>query len=329
MKPKVCQFFLALFAAFGSFLYGFDIAVIASVVASDSFEDEFLHTNKTIRSGRIVSLFTAGAFFGSFIAGFCDPLGRRGTLVFGGCLFLIGGVLQTAAIAVEMLYIGRLIAGLGVGILVMIIPLFQAETSHASIRGILTSLQQTMLGIGALCASWIGYGFYTNWQDTGNSAHLGLQMVPAIGLVAFIYTFIESPRWLIDHGRPEAGLRNLARLHANGDNNDAYVRAEFEIMQAQITEEHEHAAKSYRELFRTRSNTRRIILTCACQVSTQMTGVSAIQYCSPAIFAQIGISAGNTLLYQGINLIIGELANSSFTYSSIASAAVPSKLEET
>jgi hypothetical protein len=139
-------------------------------------------------------------------------------------------------------------------------------------------------------------------------------MVPAIGLVAFIYTFPESPRWLIDHGRPEEGLRNLARLHSNGDITDAYVRAEFEIMQAQISEEHEHAAKSYRELFRNRSNTRRIILACACQVSTQMTGVSAIQYFSPAIFAQIGISAGNTLLYQGINSIIGELAQFIFFF---------------
>lgn len=139
-------------------------------------------------------------------------------------------------------------------------------------------------------------------------------MVPAIGLVAFIYTFPESPRWLIDHGKSDQGLHNLALLHANGDINDAYVRAEFEIITSQINEEHEHAAKTYSELFRTRSNTRRIILACACQVSTQMTGVSAIQYFSPAIFAQIGISAGHTLLYQGINSIIGELAQFIFFF---------------
>jgi hypothetical protein len=46
----------------------------------------------------------------------------------------------------------------------------------------------------------------------------------------------------------------------------------------------------------------------AVQASTQMTGLSAIQYFSPAIFAQIGISADKTLLYQGINSILGELA---------------------
>lgn len=78
--------------------------------------------------------------------------------------------MQTAAEAISMLYIGRLIAGFGIGILVEIVPQFQAEISHASVRGIVTSLQQTMLGIGALCATWVGYGCFTHWKDTGISA---------------------------------------------------------------------------------------------------------------------------------------------------------------
>lgn len=60
MKPKVYQFFVALFASFGSFLYGYDLGVIASVVASDSFKDKFLTEDATTRSGTIVALFTAG-----------------------------------------------------------------------------------------------------------------------------------------------------------------------------------------------------------------------------------------------------------------------------
>lgn len=217
-----------------------------------------------------------------------------------------------------MLYVGRLVAGFGIGILVELVPIFQAEISHANIRGILISLQQTMLGIGALSASWIGYGTHQRWEGTGNSSQwripLGLQLVPAILLASCIFLFPESPRWLIDHDRPEEGLRSLAKLHANGDETDAYVQAEYEIILGQIQDEHEHAAKTYAELFRTKGNTRRIILACACQASTQLTGVSAIQYFSPAIFAQIGISSGQTLLYQGINSIIGEVAQLIFFF---------------
>lgn len=42
--------------------------------------------------------------------------------------------------------------------------------------------------------------------------------------------------------------------------------------------------------------------------------MSAIQYFSPAIFAQIGISASQTLLYQGINSALGELAQLIFFF---------------
>ncbi|KAG0648207.1 High-affinity glucose transporter [Hyphodiscus hymeniophilus] len=318
MRPKIYQFLVAVFVAFGSFLYGYDLGVIASVIASDSFISKFLKDDGATKSGTTVALFTGGGFFGAWGAGYCDPLGRRGTLALGSGLFIIGGILQTAAEAIPMLYVGRLFAGFGIGILVEIVPQFQAEISHASIRGIVTSLQQTMLGIGSLAASWIGYGCFTRWENTGDSAQwripLALQMVPAVGLLSCVYLFPESPRWLIDHNRYEEGLATLAKLHSNGDIHDPYVQAEYDIIRAQIADEHEHAAKTYMELFKNKSNIRRIVIACACQASTQMTGVSAIQYFSPAIFAQIGISSQKTLLYQGINSILGEVAQFIFFF---------------
>lgn len=62
MNPKVYQFFVALFASFGSFLYGYDLGVIASVVASDSFVHKFLESNGSTKSGTVVALFTGGGF---------------------------------------------------------------------------------------------------------------------------------------------------------------------------------------------------------------------------------------------------------------------------
>lgn len=170
MHPKVYQFLVAAFVSFGSSLYGFDLGIIASVVSSNTFIAEFLEVDGSTKSGTVVALFTAGAFFGAFAAGFCDSLGRRGGLLLGSLIYLIGGILQTAAHAVAMLYLGRLIAGFGIGILVQIVPLFQAEISHASIRGIIISLQQTMLGLGSLAASWIGYGCYTRWEHGSSTA---------------------------------------------------------------------------------------------------------------------------------------------------------------
>jgi hypothetical protein len=78
-----------------------------------------------------------------------------------------------------------------------------------------------------------------------------------------------------------AVTRKAWRLwHSSGDTEDPYVQAEYSIIQVQIADEHENAAKSYVELFKNISNVRRILLACAVQASTQMTGVSAIQYFS-------------------------------------------------
>ncbi|OQE16511.1 hypothetical protein PENFLA_c027G05733 [Penicillium flavigenum] len=310
LSPSWYQFLVGIFASLGSFLYGYDLGVIAAVLVSQSFKAKF-EANDT-ETGVIVSLFTAGACVGAGFAGPSgDYLGRRGTISLGCLIFTLGGCLQTAAKTIAYLYSGRFIAGLGVGFLTMMIPLYQAEICHPKIRGRVTALQQFMLGIGALVAGWVGYGTYTNLAPTNDAQWqlpLGLQIAPAVLLGLLISFFPESPRWLIDHNRAEDGLRTLAKLHAHGDENDAWVQAEFTQIQETITYEHEHEAKSYAELFTNRSSFRRLFLCCALQASGQMTGVSAIQYYSPQIYSQIGISNGDTLKYQAINSIIALVA---------------------
>ena len=70
-----------------------------------------------------------------FAAPTADFLGRRWTIVIGSLIFLLGGGLQTGAMVLGELMAGRFLAGLGVGFLTMIIPLYQAEIAHPSIRG--------------------------------------------------------------------------------------------------------------------------------------------------------------------------------------------------
>ena len=196
----------------------------------------------------------------------------------------------------------------------MIIPLYQAELAHPSIRGRITALQQFMLGVGSLAAAWISYGTYTGFSPDNNAqwrTSLGIQVVPAVVLAALILLFPESPRWLIDSGKPEKGLQELARLHAHGNVDDPWVRAEFDQIQETITFEHEHEASSIGELFRDKSSFRRLFLACAIQASVQMTGVSAIQYYSVDIYGMMGITGSDTLKYQAINSILALIAQSS------------------
>ncbi|THX67802.1 general substrate transporter [Aureobasidium pullulans] len=308
MRSSIYQFLVGCFAAIGSFLFGYDLGVIAEVVASDSFKASFLQENADSRSGTVVALFTAGCFCGAFLASYTDPLGRRRTILLACCIFVVGGTIQTAGVIIAMLYVGRLIAGIGVGFLTMIIPIYQAELAHRKIRGKITSLQQLFNALGQIFATWIGYGCYMTWTHTGNSREwripLGCQLVPAIFLGGLIMFFPESPRWLCAHDRADEGLQVLAQLHAHGDTSDSYVLAEFELIQSQIVEERSQKSIGYFDLFRGWPNLRRTILVMAIQASCQMTGVSAIQYFSPQIFAQIGISISRSLLFQAVNAII-------------------------
>jgi MFS family permease len=201
----------------GSFLFGYDLGVIAEVVASDSFKTLFLQKDADTRSGTVVALFTGGCFVGAFLASYTGSLGRRGTILMACCIFIIGGIIQTAGVVIAMLYIGRLIAGIGVGFLTMIvsfrdrppscdrltsipfqIPIYQAELAHRKIRGKITSLQQLFNALGQIFATWIGYGCYMTWAGTGNSKEwripLACQIIPAIFLGALILQFPESPR---------------------------------------------------------------------------------------------------------------------------------------
>ncbi|KAK6851125.1 hypothetical protein PG990_007985 [Apiospora arundinis] len=320
LSPHTYQFLVGVFASVGSILYGYDLGVIAGVVGSQVYKDRFspgMPDGDPVRNGAVVSLFTGGAFFGAFFAGPSgDWFGRRWTIFIGSIIFILGGGLQTGAQSYEYLYAGRAMAGLGVGFLTMIIPVYQGEICHPSIRGRVTGLQQFMLGIGALVATWLTWGTNVNLHDERQwRIPLGIQIIPAVILAALIFIFPESPRWLIDHKQPELGLHTLARLHANGNINDAWVQAEYAQIQETINFEHEHEAKSYLELFTNKSAFRRLFLAVALQASVQMTGVSAIQYFSVNIFKQIGISQENALKYQAINSILALVAQMSCLFT--------------
>ncbi|SPO06333.1 related to sugar transport protein STP1 [Cephalotrichum gorgonifer] len=310
LPPKWYQFLVSVFASLGSVTYGYDLGVIAQAIASPSFKAKFGANPDQI--GAIVSVFTGGAFFGAFLAGpVGDKLGRKMTILIGAIIFLLGGSLQTGAMSINYMYAGRALAGAGVGFLTMIIPLYQAELCHPSIRGRVTALQQFMLGIGALAAAWISYGSYVGFAPTDDKqwrVSLGIQVVPAAILAALILFFPESPRWLIANNRVDQGLVTLARLHSRGDTSDPWVRAEFEQIQESITVEKEGSAKSYSELFTDRSSFRRLFLACALQASIQMTGVSSIQYYSVSIYAKIGIAGDESLKYQAISSVLALVA---------------------
>ncbi|TGJ73405.1 hypothetical protein EYR41_000502 [Orbilia oligospora] len=96
LPPKWYQFLVGVFASLGSFLFGYDLGVIAEVVQCETFISRF--GNDPDEIGAVVSTFTGGGFIGAFIAGhISDWYGRRITISIATVIFLLGACLQTAA----------------------------------------------------------------------------------------------------------------------------------------------------------------------------------------------------------------------------------------
>lgn len=157
--------------------------------------------------GWMVSVLTLGAMVGSLVNGpVSDRLSRRWSILAAVGVFLVGSAIQAGAIAVPMIFVGRAIAGLSIGMLSMVVPLYLSEVAPPNLRGGLVSLQQLGITAGIMVAFWIDYG--TNYiGGTGDSQSqaswrlpLSLQCVPAIGLGLGTLILPYSPRWLMMKG---------------------------------------------------------------------------------------------------------------------------------
>jgi hypothetical protein len=107
----------------------------------------------------------------------------------------------------------------------------------------------------------------------------------ALPLLFFVLLLPESPRFLALKGRPDEALATLARLHARGDVRDPFVKAQHAEILESIEAERTQGQATYLELFTNPSLLRRVVLGCSLQFGLQMTGIAAIEYYSPTIFA--------------------------------------------
>ncbi len=85
----------------------------------------------------------AGSLVGSLIVGrLADKIGRKKTIMISGWIWVIGSILQCAAVNRGMLVAGRVISGIAVGIASASVPIYQSEITAPAIRGRLVSMQQ-------------------------------------------------------------------------------------------------------------------------------------------------------------------------------------------
>jgi sugar porter (SP) family MFS transporter len=301
----------AAFAAIGGILFGYDIGVISGVLDSPAFNQIFGQDGKIsdVTVGVIVSILTIGCFLGSLISGWsADYLGRKQSITLGSLVFILGAGLQTGANNIGTLYAGRFIAGLAIGVLSTVVPMYQSEIAPNELRGRLVSLQQWAVTWGILISFLINYGCAFGSGDPMWRLPLGLQIIPAFILWVGSLSMPNSPRWLLEKGFEDKAYLTLAKLRDDGTMDSSKAIEEFNLIQQTINEERRVQISSYKSLFGKRYR-RRVILGILIQAFQQLTGINSIMYYAPKIFDQAGLHGQQAkLLATAINGIVNVLA---------------------
>ncbi|CUA70978.1 High-affinity glucose transporter [Kluyveromyces lactis NRRL Y-1140] [Rhizoctonia solani] len=299
------NFFVATFAAIGSFLFGYDSGIIGSVISPNfkHFHEYFDNPNDDIL-GAVVSTIAG------WLAG---RVGRKRTIQAGSLVAILGCSLQTGARNINFLLGGRVLAGLAIGILSMIVPLYQSEISPPKMRGFLTGMTQFMIGMGFLVANWVGYGCQYLNNDAQWRVPLAIQVAPALLLLLGMFYLPFSPRWLIEKGRNEEALRVVQLLHGNAQNAE-FIKLEFAEMVEQIKYEKANMSSKLSDLWATKPMLKRTLTGMGIQICCQFTGINVAAYFQPTLYQALGYSGNTILLISGISGLLGQVVTFTFIY---------------
>jgi len=264
--------FWSIVTALGGFLFGFDTAVI---------------------SGFTISIALIGTVLGAMFGGIpSDKLGRRQTLRWIAVLYLVSALGAALAPAWVPFMVFRFLGGLGVGASSVTAPLYISEISPADSRGKLVGLFQFNIVFGILAAYLSNY-LLANVGEHSWRLMLGVQAVPAVAFLLFLFRVPESPRWLLLHGRLEAG-KDVLRLI-----NPATVEADTAAILTAQAEASQQSESLWAPQYRTP-----VLLAMAFAFFNQVSGINAIIYYAPRIFEMTGLGQNTALLSSaGIGLV--------------------------
>lgn len=121
----------------GSFTFGYAYSVISNTLGQPGFISHFNLDSSTSYAnaitGAINGVFCAGGICGALLVGWmCEARGRKQTMNLGALTTVVGSAVQTGSVDVAMFLVARFITGWGIGMMVVLIPIYQAEICWCS-----------------------------------------------------------------------------------------------------------------------------------------------------------------------------------------------------
>ena len=330
-NPKLI--FIAFFASFGGFEYGYQQGVLGQSFVMTRFIDNFPDiASSSSAQGWLTSILQVGGIVGSLSAGvFGEVFSRKYTMFSACCWVILGSYLYCGASYhhSSLLYAGRFFTGLGAGTFSGVGPLYNAELSSPELRGLLVSFYQFATILGIMLSFWVGYGsnYIGGIGDTQSDLAWRLpsiiQGIPAVCLAVGIWWMPFSPRWLAKQDRDDEALKTLAWLRKLPID-DPLIQVEFLEIKAECLFEQRAFAKAfpalgerekrsvwtrewaqYVNVFRTWDNFKRVATAWLVMFFQQWSGIDAIIYYASNVFQSFGLTEGTiALLATGVTGVV-------------------------
>lgn len=301
----------------GAFLYGYDGTYFTGILEMPRFLSDFgdLQPDGSYQlSSKYTSVFAsivqAGEFVGSLGASFLgDYLGRKGALRAAVIIVTIGCILQLVVVgSVSLLIVGRLILGMGVGVISNCVPMYLSEIPPAAIRGSVVSTWQLTLAIGQVIGAVIAQGTKDYENTFSWRFPIAFNIIITIALFAGSFFVVESPRWLTSKGKDEKAFTALQKIHKNNEDVDAETELSILVEARKAESNNEGSQSRWMDLIKVPADRRRFICAFGILCCQQISGVQFIFSYATRFFVDIGQT--NAFLYTiivDVIEVVGEL----------------------
>lgn len=286
-------YWITFVAVNGGLLFGLNMAGIAG--ANDLIKQDFSLSDSGL--GTVASFLMIGCLIGAFFTGsIAEKYGRKNVMIITAIIYIISSLGCAFATNFIGLTIFRVLSGFAVGATSVVGPMYISEISPANKRGTLVSFNQFAITIGIFLAYVFDY-FLINLGQESWRFMLG---VPAlfgiIFLLYLVFSFPESPRWLLAKGKKDEAVEILNKIGG-----DSYVKNELPEMEKSINAEKNKEKASSKELFNGKTG-KIVAIGTLIAAFQQITGINAVLIFAPDIFRSAGVG-GDTALLQ--SMIVG------------------------
>jgi SP family sugar:H+ symporter-like MFS transporter len=310
--PRI--FAMIMIVSMGGLIFGYDTGQISGFLEMEDFLTRFgdiqdpetgLYSFSKVRSGTIVGLLSIGTLIGAIVgAPIADAFGRKLAIVFWNIIFCVGVVIQMTTLTTwYQVALGRWVAGLGVGALSVLTPMYQSETAPRQIRGSMVSCYQLFITLGIFIAYCINYGTKSHISPSSWRIPMGVGFIWSVLMAIGIMFLRESPRWEYRKGKIESARTTIAKSYGVPENHWEVDR-EIREIKAKLDAENAGGGKHpWYEVFTGPRMMYRTLLGISMQALQQLTGANFFFYYGTTIFTATGLddSFQTSMILGGIN----------------------------